>query len=521
MGRTRSAQPAILMLIGMMLPATGVAQATIGGAWRADVDAFAERLVEAGLSPGIGLAVTGGDWVLHARGFGTADLRTGRPATGDTPFYIASSSKSLTALAAVLAAHRGELELDAPMMRYLPDARLPDGVVPESITVRDLLTLTHGLSGNGPVVLRTAFTGQFTRPQLLDLLRYHTPTGGQGTYSYNNLGYNLLGMVLEARYDAGWQEIVRREVLEPLGMAATTAYVSRLPADGAAMPHAEAPDGFVRVELGKADANMHAAGGHFASARDLARYLAAHLSGGTVEGRAVLPSAPIRDTHGLHVSQDREFGPFHRHGWGFGWDLGTYDGDTIIHRFGGFSGYRSHMSFMPAHGLGVVVLVNGTGAASPAADLLATYAYDRLLGKPGLEERYAERLAELRQAAASSRQGLAEHLAERRARLAPLPHPLEAYAGSYENERLGRIEWRVVAGGLEARIGVAHSRAEVLDAASNQLRIDIGGGVVASFTFPPAGGAAESVSIAGEEFVRVGGPPSTASLRDQILDQLP
>jgi hypothetical protein len=96
----------------------------------------------------------------------------------------------------------------------------------------------------------------------------------------------------------------------------------------------------------------------------------------------------------------------------------------------------------------------------------------------------AERLAELRAAAAASRRDLAAHLAERRARLAPLPHPLEAYTGSYENERLGRIEWRVVAGGLEARIGMAHIRAEVFDAAANQLRIDIGGGMVASFTFP-------------------------------------
>lgn len=506
MGSTRRAQVAIAIFIsGMTAPAGAWAQATIGGEWREDVDAFARSLVEAGLTPGIGLAVTGGDWVLHARGFGTADLNTGRAVSGDTPFYIASSSKSLTALAAVLAAHRGELDLDAPMIRYLPDARLAEGVYPQSITVRDLLTLTHGLAGDGPVVLRTAYTGEFTQPQLLELLRYHAPTGEQGTFAYNNLGYNLLGMVLEARYGAGWQEVVQREVLAPIGMEATTAYVSRLPADRAAMPHRVTPDGFgfVRTTLGKADANMHAAGGHFASARDLARYLAVHLAGGVVEGRVVLPEEPIQSTHRLHVPQDREFGPFHRFGWGFGWDLGTYEGDTLVHRFGGFSGYRSHMSFMPAHGVGVVVLVNGDGPASAAADLLATYAYDRLLGKPDLERQYAARLTELRERVAASRSALADELAERRARLAPLPQPLQAYAGSYENERLGRLEFRVVAGGLEARLGVAHSRAEVFDAAANQLRIELAGGLVASFAFPTGGGAASSVRVAGEDFVRV------------------
>ena len=61
----------------------------------------------------------------------------------------------------------GDLQLDAPITRYLPEARLPEGVDREAITVRDLVVLTHGLSGSGPVVIRTAFTGQFTRAQLL------------------------------------------------------------------------------------------------------------------------------------------------------------------------------------------------------------------------------------------------------------------------------------------------------------------------------------------------------------------
>ncbi|MGH7477460.1 MAG: serine hydrolase domain-containing protein [Longimicrobiales bacterium] len=480
------------------------AQATIGGDWRADVDDFAERLIEGELTPAFGVAVTVADWVAYVRGFGTADVATGRAATGDTPFYIASTTKSLTALAAVLAANRGELELDAPMVRYLPGARVADGVRRESIAVRDLITLTHGLSGDGPVVLRTAYTGEFTNEQLLELLRFHEPTGRKGEFEYNNLGYNLLGLVLEARYSRSWKEVVAREVLEPIGMRNTSAYLSRLDRDEIAQPHDLGAHGFVPAALHKDDANLHAAGGHFASARDLARYLAAHISGGRVEGRQVLPAEPIRETHVLRVRQDREFGPYHRFGWGYGWDLGTYEGDTLIHRFGGFAGYRSHVSFMPAHEIGVVVLVNAGGTASAAADLLATYIYDRLLGKPETTQRFATRADELAARAVQQRRELAAHLEERRLRLAPLNQPLEAYAGVYESPLLGRLEWRVVAGGLEARIGVMRSRAEVYDAARDMLRIDFAGGEVASFSFDPHGGPARAVTLAGEEFVRVG-----------------
>lgn len=487
-------------------PTASAAQAVIGGEWRSDVANFAQKIVEAGLTPGIGVAVAVGDWVAWVEGFGIADQDTRRPVTDDTPFYIASSTKALTATAAELAVHRGDLDLDAPMVRYLPDAQLPKGVDPASITVRDLVGLTHGLSGDGPVVLRTAYTGEFTRPQLLELLRYHRSTGEHGTFDYNNLGFNLLGMVLEAVYEESWKDVVERLVLDPLGMTSTSAYRSRLDPDRLALPHDYGADGFVAVPLIKQDANLHAAGGHFASARDLARFLATHQSGGILEGERVLPREPLMATHRMHAPQDREFGPYHRFGWGHGWDLGTYDGDTLIHRFGGFPGYRSHMSFMPQHGIGVVVLVNGAGPASRAADLLATYTYDRLLDKPDLEARYAARLDSLVHRAGEMGSRIAEHLRERAKRMAPLRHPLEDFAGTYESPILGHMEWLVVAGGLEVRIGVLESRAEVYDASADQLRIELAGsGQVVTFDFPGDGGPARSVRTGGIRFDRVEG----------------
>lgn len=499
---------AAIALTSMVLPDPAAAQATIGGEWRADVRAFAQRIVDAGLTPGLGVAVAVGDWVAWVEGFGTADRDAGRPVTDDTPFYIASSTKSLTATAALIAVHRGDLDLDAPMVRYLPGARLPEGVESSAITVRDLAGLTHGLSGNGPVVLRTAFTGEFTRPQLLELLRFHEPTGNHGTFNYNNLGYNLLGMVLEAVYDESWKDVVHRLVLEPLGMRSTSAYRSRLDPDRLALPHDFGPGGFTALPLAKQDANLHAAGGHFASAGDLARYLAAHQSGGMLEGIQVLPREAVEATHRQHAPQDRDFGPYHRFGWAPGWDLATYEGDTIVQRFGGFSGYRSHMSFMPAHRIGVAVLVNGEGPASAASDLLATYIYERLLGRPDVGGRFTARLDSLVLRAEEMRNGVAEHRRERAARLAPLRHPLADFAGTYESVELGRMTWRVVAGGLEMRIGVLQSRAEVYDAAADQLRFELAGsGVVADFTFGDDGGPARSVTVAGVRFARVPATP--------------
>jgi hypothetical protein len=288
-------------------------------------------------------------------------------------------------------------------------------------------------------------------------------------------------------------------------MTETSARLSILDPERVAMPHAVVPGkGWRRIPLAKADANLHAAGGHFTTARDLARFVAAHASGGMLEGKRVFPREAIASTHALHAGQDRDFGPFHRFGWGYGWDLGTWEGRTIVHRFGGFPGYRSHMSFEPESEVGVVVLVNGSGPASPAADLVATYVYDRMLGRDSLEAVYDRRLEELEQRASEAETRRAEQLAQRAARKTPLSHPLADWAGSYRNGKFGTVEWRVVAGGLEARMGVARSRAEVFDAAADQLRVELfGGGSVVAFEFPPGGGPATAVTLFGTRFERV------------------
>lgn len=511
-GRTRCIHLAFLVTTALPVYQPAYAQAVIGGDWRADVDAFAGRLVEMGGAPGIGLAIVQDDWVLHARGFGLADMDAGRGVDTETAFYIASTTKAITATAVISLADRGLIDLNAPITAYVPELRFQPPLDADSVTVHDLLTMTHGIQqGLGPVVFRTAFTGDFTREQLVDALRDYGPSPTGRRFAYGNLGYNLLGMVLESTGSGSWKEIVRQEVLDPFGMDQTTGYVSRIPAERIAQPHGFLPDGFERIPLGKADANMHAAGGHFATARDLGRFVAVHLSGSAEGSGGTVPSrSALQSMQRQHVEQDRQFLSLHRFGWGYGWDLGTYEGETVVHRFGGFSGYHSHLSFMPRHGIGVVVLVNGGGPSAMTADLLATYVYDRLLGKAGLEDAHAAHIDSTRERLDEARRGLAAHLAERKARLAPLSHPLAHYAGVYESPRFGRMEWRVVANGLEVRMGVAWSRAEVFDASEDMLRAELaGGGNVVDFEFPPDGGPASSVIIrtgpdTGEEFLRIG-----------------
>ena len=502
---TRNGSLVAVILAIALAPLPAHPQATLDGKWRDDVERFAQSLVEAQLVPGMGIAVTQGDRVVYSRAFGFADAASGRRADEGTAFYIASSTKALTATAVLALSARRELDLNASVAHYLPALRGGGRLNAESVTLRDLLTMSHGIEDNGPVGFRTAYSGEFTPELLLKLLAEYRQSSAARQFRYANLGYNILGLVLDSRKGDGWKDVVRREVLDPLGMRETSARVSDFAPDVIALPHDYGADGtFRRIRLGKADANMHAAGGHFATPRDLARFVAAHASGGRLDGVQVFAAEMIATAHRRQIEQDRRFGPFHRFGWGYGWDLGTYRDQTIVHRFGGFSGYRSHVSFMPGRGTGVVVLVNGSGPAPAAADAMATYIYDRLSGRSDLDAAYKLSLADLRAIADALRFNQAKDLAERRAREAPLPSPLQDYAGVYENARLGGMEWRVVGRALESRMGVASSTAEVFDARQNQLRVNIiGDWEVVEFAFPPGGGPARAVQYRGETFERI------------------
>jgi CubicO group peptidase (beta-lactamase class C family) len=499
----RAALVAVILTLALT-PLRAQPQATLGGQWRGDVERVAQSLVDAQLVPGMSIAVTQGDRVVYSRGFGAADAASGRRVDEATAFYIASSTKALTATAVLALAAKKELDLSASVARYLPALGGHDRLNAESITLRDLLMMSHGIEDSGPVGFRTAYSGEFSAELLLELLAGYRQSGPGGQFRYANLGYNILGLVLAPHHRDGWKDVVKREVLDPLGMRETSARVSDFDARVIALPHDYRADGtFRRIRLGKADTNMHAAGGHFATARDLARFVAAHASAGRVDGVHVFPPEVIASAHRKHIEQNRRSWPFDRFGWGYGWDLSTYGDETIVHRFGGFSGYRSHMSFMPARGTGVVVLVNGSGPAT-AADVMATFIYDRLSGRPHVDAAHKLGMADLRARADALKTSLANDIAERQARRVPLPRPLQDYAGVYENARYGRMEWRVVGGELESRMGVAHTSTEVFAAKQHQLRVEfLGSGEVVEFGFPTGGGPARTVQYRGETFERV------------------
>jgi CubicO group peptidase (beta-lactamase class C family)/quercetin dioxygenase-like cupin family protein len=465
---------------------------------RAALNMLIDSVFAAGAAAGLQVAVVQGDSILLERALGIADMESRRAVTGETRFLTASTTKAFTALAAISLDEQGAVDLDASLAELLPAAQLDSGLSARDITLRDLLAMRSGLGQDGPVVARTAFTGEFDTPTLLRLLRYHPPSRRGRRFEYGNLGYNVAALALEQATGRPWQRLVEETVLEPLGMRETVSRLSALPADRIAMPHALESGGQRRIPLYKSDRTLHAAGGHLTTARDLARLAIAHLNQGKVPGARGVPASAIAASERRETDQDRQFAFLHRNGWGLGLDIADYRGDTLYERNGSFTGYYSHFSFMPSRGIGVVVLAN-SDAGGAAAEAIAQGVYDLAHGDAPVT--FAPRVADLR------RSVLARTAEPPPASPPRPPLSLARYAGRYTDEVFGTLVVEQRGDSLIAHMGDSWGVLRA-DTAANTLAANLVGGTRRlAFEFRGNAGPAQSVTMAGRTFRRSAVPP--------------
>ena len=468
------------------------------------VDSLAARVVSAGVSPALGVVVVMDGRKIFQKAYGRADATRDIPADDRTLWYLASTSKSYTGFGIALLVHQGVLTLDTPIATLLPDVRWPDSVDASRLSLARFLSHTHYLNDNA-VVQSAAFTGAVPERQWPSLIRFATPTRNEDLV-YSNFGYNVAAMVIDRLRPEGWRRFLDSAVNRPAGMSETYTRVSGLDVRRIAKPHGFAPGGgFITRKFEKTDATMNSAGGHLATLNDLARWMIVQMDSGRIDGRQVFPAAAVELAHRLlakhTVERSKRFAYFDREGWGAGWDLGYYQGEPMVSRFGGYNTTRSHLGFLPRRRIGVAAQVNGPGAGQ-ATDILAALVYDLEAGRADARRTASARLDTMVAQLPAGRAGTAASDSTRRERQRPLRRPITDFTGSYTNEAFGPISFIAEGGGLRFHWGVLDGPVEVLNAERDMLRIEVAGsGTPVTFRFEGSG-AARSIDLSGVTFVR-------------------
>ncbi len=321
------------------------------------IDAWLERELRRLRVPGAALAVVENGAIVHVRGFGEA-RPGGETPTAHTPFWIGSLTKSITALAVMQLVEAGEIDLDAPVQRYLPWFRVKDEQAGAQISVRHLLHQTSGLPGLAGEVQLADFDSRADAAErqgraLADVTLAHP---GGAKFEYSNANYNLLGLVIEAAGGETYADYVQKHIFAPLDMRHTYTSAAEAQGHGPAVGHrywfaAPRPQSKLRTPPGSL-----AAGALISCVEDMARYLIAHLDGGRCAGAQILSAAGIAELQ--RGAADFPMWGFGTRQYGMGWFVEQIGGQRLVWHSGTTPDFAAHMALLPDQGRGFVLLMN-------------------------------------------------------------------------------------------------------------------------------------------------------------------
>lgn len=373
--------PALAALMAV-LAATGLFRQTDPGG-RAGSYQWAETHLQQFIPPlmkrhkitGLSIALVDDQGLIWAHGFGYADAARRAVATPETVYRAGSIAKLFTAMAVMQLVEQGKLDLDRPLSDFLPGFAIKsrfDGSVP--ITLRSVLTHHSGLPSDWLGMMWNSAPVPFT--DLAAQLREEYTAAPPGVvYSYSNVGYTLLGHVVQTASGQDFARYMREALLDPLGMQRSSFQPAALP---------ELSKGYRGGREADELPVLMPAGGLQSTVLDLGRMVQMVLAGGqTGEGRVLRPESLAEMLR--PQNEDLPFDADLR--TGLGWLLGgqgmNYAGRMAQHG-GSTLLFFSQLTALLDHKLGVVVMANSAGAAGVVEEIAQEALRVALQAKTGI-----------------------------------------------------------------------------------------------------------------------------------------
>lgn len=312
--------------------------------------------VPLGGQPGMASVSTRGGTVVRVDVTGRD--ANGGPITADTPMRVASLSKSFTAAAVLTLVDAGEVELDRPIARYLPEFRMADPRA-SAITVRHLLNQTSGLSDRTVDVDATQRAANLAAyVAALASGRLAAPPGTH--YEYCNVNYEVAARLVEAVDGHPFAEAMQQRVFGPLGMT-NSSIAAPDRANGREM-RAGPPDGYISVfgvwvARPELPGFRGGAGGVVTTATDMGRWLISQAG----HGPQLVSAASRRamQTPGAAAGN-----------YAMGWGVERAAGRTLLVHPGNLFTHNAVQAIDPATGEGWAVLANSASLWDPTYDEL-------------------------------------------------------------------------------------------------------------------------------------------------------
>jgi CubicO group peptidase (beta-lactamase class C family) len=399
------------------------------------LDAFIELAMKEYGVPGASVAVVKEGDVVYLKGFGVRKAGESEKVDGDTVFQLASVTKTFTAASVASMVDRGKMGFDEEVIKIIPDFALMDPYSTRYTTPRDLLAHRTGLP---------PFTGDlfdhlgYSRKEVIRRVRYFTPACSfREEANYSNIGYFLAGETAAYAADSPWEDVVRENIVKPLGMMHTGFTNEIEEQKNLAFPHAVV-DGETRVIPFNKQKVLAPAGAMISSTSDLARFLIMHLNEGKYRGKKILAPESVEQIFKPAMVDEPTFAELppisadNGFTYGLAWGIYYWHNHKILEKGGALDGYRSVVVLVPDLKLGIAVLANMNLTVLPEA--IRAYVLEQYLGESeyDMQDAIMERSKKIKEML-----GLDTTVKPENPR--PPSKDLDAYTGSYENELYGEF----------------------------------------------------------------------------------
>lgn len=334
--------------------------------------------------PSVAVSMVKNGEIIYSRGFGFRDIESGLPATPMTLYGIGSITKSFTALAIMQLEEKGVLSVDDPVDKYIPFNIKPYG---ENIKIRHFLTHTSGIPSlayaaayiRGRLGLSESWLPLSTPEDIISFMRnceeWIAAKPGE-KFFYLNEGYALLGYIIEKASGLKYEEYIKKNILEPLGMKRSFFTKDEVEKDSDVATF-YIVDKFGNHVVKKFPYGITSDGGLISNTIDMCHYLSMYINQGRYGGAEIVSSEKIAEMEKPRIKVPYALLGDEAYGYGwiitpdiYGYKLVWHSGSVLVTT--GFAGY------IRGRKLGVAVLANSSGYSLTK---IGVYALSLLLGK--------------------------------------------------------------------------------------------------------------------------------------------
>ena len=251
----------------------------------------------------------------------------------------------------------GLLDLDVPIVRYVPELGLSDADVRNRLTLRHLITHRGGFygdrfddHGDGDDALALAVAAFHDLPQ------YAAP--GE-LWAYSNAGFDLAGRAVENVLGMTFEHAMRERIFVPLGMERATYFATDAVLHAVAVGHLDDEAGGLRIAVPfQIPRRANPAGGIISTVAEMIRFAEMHIGDGTYRDVQILKPETARLMRELHTEAD-----FTRR-WGLGWSLREINGVRAVEHTGATNGFMGRLCVIPERNFALAIVTNGENGGS-------------------------------------------------------------------------------------------------------------------------------------------------------------